>query len=88
MFQIFDGKYEVLVGEDSILVGGFVDEPLEIIVRGPVPAYIVADGGEISTDKILWQQRIETDFAEMNQYIYVKPNEDRNAKTTISVEAV
>lgn len=88
MFQIFDGIHDVLVGEDEIIVGGFVDEPLKIIVRGPVPAYIVADGGEISTDKLLWRGRIEADFSEMNQVIYVKPNEDRTAKTVITVEAI
>lgn len=88
MFQIFDGNGMFQVGEDTITVGGFIEEPLKIIVRGPVPARIVSDNSPISKDKILWQNTIDVDFAEMNEVFYVKEADDRDVRTEITVEAV
>lgn len=85
MFIIYDGEKGVQVGTDQVVVGGF-EEPLKLIVNGIFDAIIIADGGEISEDKILWTGRIATDFAQMYKTIYVKPLEDLNQKITIKVE--
>ena len=88
MYHIFDGESRVLVAQNEVTVGGFL-EPLMLIIQGSGEAYVIGDGGEISTDKELWSNRLTLNFENMmNHTVYVKPNPDREVKMIIKVEEV
>jgi len=88
MYHIFDGESRVLVAQNEVTVGGFI-EPLMLIIRGSGEAYVIGDGGEISTDKELWSNRLTLNFENLiDQTVYVKPNPDREVKMIIKVEEV
>lgn len=88
MYYIFDGESRVLVAQNEVIVGGFL-EPLMLIIQGSGEAYVVGDGGEISTDKELWSNRLTLNFESMmDQTIYVKPDPDREVKMIIKVEEI
>jgi hypothetical protein len=88
MYYIFDGESRVMVAQNQVTVGGFT-EPLKMIIRGSGEAYVIGDNAEISTDQLLWSNRLKLDFESlMDHVVYVKPNPDRNVKMTIKVEEV
>lgn len=86
-YLFFDGKQNVQVGKNSIMVGGFTEEPLALMVYGITKGHVVSDLAPISDDGVRWVQRLTLEFDRI-ETIYVQPNEDRSQITTITVEPV